>query len=151
MKGQRITKQYNQGFTLIELMIVIAIIGILAAVAVPQYNTYTSRTKFTEVIASATRYKTAISVCAQTNGGVDSSGECTTFGTNGIPSAPAPGRYLASITMGVSSPDEPYVEATAITGSGLNSETYKLVGTYADGRIVWSMDTLSTCNAAGYC
>ena len=56
-------KQTQKGFTLIELMIVIAIIGILAAVAVPQYGQYTKRAKFGEVISSTNVIKTAISVC----------------------------------------------------------------------------------------
>ena len=57
-------KQAQKGFTLIELMIVIAIIGILAAVAVPQYGQYTKRSKFAEVISLTAPYKTAVSECA---------------------------------------------------------------------------------------
>lgn len=54
-------KQIQQGFTLIELMIVVAIIGILAAVAVPQYQQYTVRSQVTEGLAMAAEFKTAVS------------------------------------------------------------------------------------------
>jgi len=58
-------KQTQKGFTLIELMIVIAIIGILAAVAVPQYGQYTKRAKFSDVISQVAPYKTATALCIQ--------------------------------------------------------------------------------------
>ena len=57
----------QKGFTLIELMIVIAIIGILAAVAVPQYGQYTQRAKFADVISQTAAMKTAVSLCYQEN------------------------------------------------------------------------------------
>ena len=61
----------NSGFTLIELMIVVAIIGILAAVAIPAYQQYTQRARFAEVVAAAASAKSAVEVCIQTDIPVD--------------------------------------------------------------------------------
>lgn len=61
-------KQVQQGFTLIELMIVVAIIGILAAVALPAYQDYTARAKISEVILAASSARTSLSEAAATNG-----------------------------------------------------------------------------------
>jgi type IV pilus assembly protein PilA len=56
------------GFTLIELMIVVAIVAILAAVALPAYQNYTKKAKMTELSVATGKYKTAIEVCFQSNG-----------------------------------------------------------------------------------
>jgi type IV pilus assembly protein PilA len=63
---RHLPKQVQQGFTLIELMIVVAIIGILAAVAIPAYKDYTVRAKMGEVILAASACRTTITEVVQT-------------------------------------------------------------------------------------
>lgn len=69
----KMKRSLQQGFTLIELMIVVAIIGILAAVALPAYQDYTVRAKVTEVILAASSGKTVVSEAAQVNGNMPTS------------------------------------------------------------------------------
>src|ERR1700710_825707 len=78
-------KRIQPGFTLIELMIVVAIIGILAAVAIPAYSDYTVKAKVANALSAAGSLKTAVALCAQEKGDVTT---CVTDnGTNntGIP------------------------------------------------------------------
>jgi len=65
----KMMKQVQKGFTLIELMIVVAIIGILAAVALPAYQDYTVRAKVSELILAASSARTCVTEAYQSNGG----------------------------------------------------------------------------------
>jgi prepilin-type N-terminal cleavage/methylation domain-containing protein len=84
----------QKGFTLIELMIVVAIIGILAAIALPAYQNYTTKARYAEVISIAEGYKTAVSVCAQTLGTLTG---CS-LGSNGIPATTST-TYVGSVAV----------------------------------------------------
>jgi len=76
-------KRVQQGFTLIELMIVVAIIGILAAVALPQYQDYTKKAKVSNAITAIETYKVAVALCIQETGNVNNCDEKE----NGVPDA----------------------------------------------------------------
>jgi type IV pilus assembly protein PilA len=111
-----------QGFTLIELMIVVAIIGILAAIALPAYQTYTAKARFSEVINATGGVKTALEICGQTNGSMSS---CDA-GNNTVAKALAGsnvGQYVSSVAISGLAASDATITATAVTGNGLNGET----------------------------
>ena len=127
-------RSLQKGFTLIELMIVVAIIGILAAVALPAYQDYTVRAKVSEVILAASSAKTAISEAAQVGGGV-------------MPSSMAldsqSSKYVASVAYTQTSASVGVITVTTKTGAAggdnnISGVTVTMTGTVSgSGQVSW--------------
>lgn len=107
----------QKGFTLIELMIVVAIIGILAAVALPAYQDYTIRAKISEAVIAASSPKSAMSEAFQTDGITG-----LTAAANAINSAPAStknSKYVQGYSVVAGSPWNITVSINATSGNGI--------------------------------
>ena len=150
------TMKKSQGFTLIELMIVVAIIGILAAVALPAYKTYTDRAAFTEVVLAATPAKTAVDICIQTGT------QCDRFNNVDTDWNAAPS--VASVVVELETEDadndantpetlvadgDVVITVTSQPVFGGSAYTYILTAEQANGSATWVKS--GTCIAAGLC
>jgi len=141
----------QQGFTLIELMIVVAIVAILAAVALPAYQTYTKRAKFSEVISASGPAKTAVEVCVQGYSGTTFTlSDCATAGENAVS-----GAYSTAMISGVTVSSASGV--VTITATGLSSvfgtsSAYSLISnnlTTAGQQVTWTVS--GSCRTDGFC
>jgi len=139
-------KSFQKGFTLIELMIVIAIIGILAAIAIPAYQNYTIRAQVTEGLTLADNFKTAVAEFYQNNGtfpvGVTVNGSATTIP---MPGATA-GKYAGPITVVAGGNIQITYNGNQANGKILGNNLILQPGTDTNGDVVWVCGLAATPN-----
>jgi type IV pilus assembly protein PilA len=133
-------RSLQKGFTLIELMIVVAIIGILAAVALPAYQDYTTRAKVTEVILAASAMKTPVSEAAATLTQMPDSASITAVTTTS--------KYVLQIDWVKSSASDGRIVAYSKGEANLVGKAMTLQGTLnSNGQVVWECGTYTVPTA----
>lgn len=139
----KMTKKVQKGFTLIELMIVVAIIGILAAVALPAYQDYIAKSAFSETVAATSGLTTAVEVFAQIEGTVTNSKLDKTVAK--LLTGAAEGLMVKSVTM----TDDGAITATSENKKGMGEVTYIITPSMSNGAVKWTLS--GGCVAKGWC
>lgn len=124
----------QKGFTLIELMIVVAIVGILAALAIPAYQDYTVRARVSEIMSIAAKDKTTISEF------FTSQGAMPTVAQAGINTAAAQSAYVSAIAYTVAGAVGTMTYTTTGLGGGA-AGTVVFVGTGSNNGVAWTCNT----------
>jgi type IV pilus assembly protein PilA len=144
-------KQVQKGFTLIELMIVIAIIGILASIAIPAYQNYTIRSQVTEGLSLADGWKTSISEYYAQNGSFPT---CSTTASTGAAgcisvSGAVTGKYVGSIAIPAAKAGQIVITYSGSQANAkLNNGTFNVLslspGLDANFDVIWVCGTAAT-------
>jgi type IV pilus assembly protein PilA len=157
LKGNFMKRFMQQGFTLIELMIVVAIIGILAAVALPAYQDYTVRAKISEVVIAGSSVKSLFSEAFQTDGVTGLNNAATAWAV--VKTAEKQSKYVNNITTTAGTPWTIILSVAANAGNGiptvLNNKTITLSPNVQGkaptaavlGSIDWACGSVTTLNA----
>lgn len=135
-------KRTQQGFTLIELMIVVAIIGILAAVALPAYRDYTVRAKVSELILAASSGKNTIAEFVNVNGVMPST-------ASGVIESQS-SKYVSGVEYKGASDTAGTITVTATAAeTAINGAKLDLVGTASNGQVSWVCQAPTSGGIAG--